>query len=174
MWVVAFVFVLLYLSHGDGSSLHVTVDAMGRDLGLDFDWMGYNLSVRYARARAPPGPNLWGHSERSVWIDDSGSLNLRFSFFFEFIFVPWKKEKKTDVEFSFCSVYPIPGTDFWLGAEVFFLAYHPFTYGTFEWITSSRLDNLDPNLVASFLIHQVCRHNHFFFKKISVNFQQKK
>eukprot|EP00008_Paramoeba_atlantica_P003887 CAMPEP_0201491440 /NCGR_PEP_ID=MMETSP0151_2-20130828/29813_1 /ASSEMBLY_ACC=CAM_ASM_000257 /TAXON_ID=200890 /ORGANISM="Paramoeba atlantica, Strain 621/1 / CCAP 1560/9" /LENGTH=190 /DNA_ID=CAMNT_0047877795 /DNA_START=151 /DNA_END=720 /DNA_ORIENTATION=- len=93
-----------------------------------FSWMGYDWMLRYAYDYQPPGPNLWGRTDRNAWVDESGFLNLR--------------------------IYPLPATNFWVATEVLMIPTRPFEYGTFEWKTSTRLDSLEDHLVASFSLNQ--------------------
>mmetsp|Transcript_19618 Transcript_19618/g.27020 ORF Transcript_19618/g.27020 Transcript_19618/m.27020 type:complete len:283 (+) Transcript_19618:44-892(+) len=125
--VFVFFFFLVVLDQGKGAPGPYT-------FGLpdypqkEFEWMGHEWTVRYARFKKHPGPNFWGHSERSVWVDGDGFLNLR--------------------------AYPMPATKFWLCAEVILVPSGPFGYGTFEWTTSSPLHQLDDNFIGSLMLTQ--------------------
>ena len=75
-----------------------------------------------------PGHNLWSDDQQSVWVDYENRLHLK--------------------------VRKINGK--WYGAEIRSL--HPTRYGTHRFYVASRVDTLDPNLVAAVFIYRDDEH----------------
>lgn len=86
-------------------------------------WSGYEWVIKSSKEPLGPGPNLWSGSEDSVWVDGQGRLNL--------------KLQKIGERWHCAEVYTTKS----LG------------YGKYIFYIDSRVDNLDPNVVAGMFIH---------------------
>ncbi len=86
-------------------------------------WSGYEWEVKAKKQPMGPGPNLWSDSQRSVWVDDRGRLNL--------------KVRKIH--------------DQWHAAEVYML--NTLGHGKYVFYLDSRVDQLDTSVVVGLFIH---------------------
>lgn len=87
------------------------------------EWSGYHWQVKANDRAMGPGPNLWSDSSRSVWVDRDGRLHLK--------------------------IRKVRGR--WHCAEV--ICTQPLGYGRYLFFFSSRLDNLDKQVVAGAFVY---------------------
>ncbi len=87
------------------------------------EWSGHKWVVKATETPYGPGPNFWSDSEKSVWVDAQGRLNLK--------------------------VRQINGQ--WQCAEVY--SEKSFGYGKYIFYLDSRVDNLDRNVAVGLFVH---------------------
>jgi hypothetical protein len=90
-------------------------------------WSGYTWDIK-AGTGLGPGPNNWDDSTNSVWIDGTGSLNL--------------KVRKSGSKW-YCA-------EVWLPTAL--------GHGTYEFFIKTRTDTIDKNLVNAFFLYQDDTH----------------
>lgn len=71
-----------------------------------------------------PGPNYWSDSEESVWVDNEGMLHLKI-----------RKQGNN-----------------WLCSEIYLQ--ESFGYGNYKFLISSKIEDLDPNIVAGLFTYE--------------------